>query len=78
MFLIKSYESGILSKYLSKSDEPLLLISTPKGNLDLNKFKNYKNFAVLAAGSGITPMVSYDVLKARLTLQKEFFIFRFL
>lgn len=59
LFLIKSYDSGLLSKFLSKNNSELITISTAsKGNLDLNKIKNQSNFTILAAGSGVTPMIS--------------------
>ena len=59
LFLIKTYNSGALSKQLSiKSSNELVNVSQPKGNLDLSRVKSHSKFAMMAAGSGITPMVS--------------------
>lgn len=59
LFLIKTYQLGALSKLLSlKTSTEIVSVSQPKGNLELNKIKNHTKFAMLAAGSGITPMIS--------------------
>lgn len=59
LFIIKAYQTGALSKLLSlKSSSEIVSVSQPKGNLELNRIKNHTKFAMLAAGSGITPMVS--------------------
>lgn len=55
-FLIKKYEFGNMSKHLyemSASDN--ILVSHQLGSFELNKLKNHRNVAFLAAGSGITP-----------------------
>jgi cytochrome-b5 reductase len=58
-FLIKTYKDGTLTKHLSqKTSDEVVGVSQPKGNLDLSKVKNYTNFLMIAAGSGITPIVS--------------------
>jgi cytochrome-b5 reductase len=59
VFLIKTYTVGTLTKYLKQtaSDE-IVNVSTPKGNLDLNRIKAITKFSMFAAGSGITPMIS--------------------
>ncbi|XP_037042316.1 cytochrome b5 reductase 4 isoform X2 [Bradysia coprophila] len=59
-FLIKSYPTGILSKFLTTGD-PLansFFLSYPKGNFVLQHLSNFNRFGILAAGSGITPMLS--------------------
>lgn len=59
LFLIKTYNVGTLTKYLTqKSSDDVVEVSQPKGNLDLNRIKNYTKFSMFAAGSGITPMIS--------------------
>lgn len=59
LFLIKTYNNGMLSKYLSeKTIDDLISVSQPKGNFDLNQTKNHTKFGLLAAGSGITPILS--------------------
>lgn len=59
LFLIKTYNDGALSKHLSQdSSNQLVNVSQPKGNLDLNRLKAHSKFAMMAAGSGITPMIS--------------------
>ncbi|XP_055854818.1 cytochrome b5 reductase 4 isoform X2 [Episyrphus balteatus] len=58
-FLLKTYENGLLGKYLKKLEhKSTLLVSQPKGNLLLSKFLTHSKIALLAAGSGITPMLS--------------------
>lgn len=60
LFHIKTYTVGTLTKYLSveTSDVEVINVSQPKGNLDLSRIKNFTKFALIAAGSGITPMIS--------------------
>lgn len=53
-FIIKKYETGILSKHLAETSE-VVLMSQQKGSFDLNRLKDHKRFLLLAAGSGITP-----------------------
>lgn len=58
--LVKSYPNGDLSKHLT---QPLplttsLSLSHPKGNFALSKIRSHQRFALLAAGSGITPILS--------------------
>jgi cytochrome-b5 reductase len=57
--LVKSYELGLLSKTITR---PLpmgvaLTVSQPKGDFTLAKLRNHSRIALLAAGSGITPML---------------------
>ena len=54
---VKKVDQGIVSTYLtSKLDQGnYLLVSTPEGNFTLN---NNKNIVAIAAGSGITPIMS--------------------
>lgn len=64
-FLIKSYDTGILAKYLtttaklfSDSNKQLMSLSHAKCNLNLNVLKNHSRIGLLSAGSGITAMLS--------------------
>lgn len=53
------YVNGALTTYIT-NDSPLaqdLEFSHAKGNFKLNNIKEYRRFAILAAGSGITPML---------------------
>lgn len=58
--LIKSYEYGILSPHIVKPipHENGFEISHPKGKSPLQSIKLHKRIGILAAGSGITPMLS--------------------
>lgn len=58
-FLIKCYQDGILSKHLTKnlSFSGDLEVSHSKGNFKLQRLQYHKYIAVMAAGSGITPML---------------------
>lgn len=66
--LIKTYVNGALTNFIT-SDLPLahdLIISHPKGNFQLCQVKEFRRIAVLAAGSGITPMFAiFDYLLER-------------
>lgn len=66
-FLIKTYSNGKFSQHLSqKSINEIVYASQPKGNLDLNRTRYHTKFTILAAGSGITPMISIiDLLLER-------------
>lgn len=58
--LVKTYPLGALSKHLTRP-VPLataLQISQPSGNFSLAKLKHHNRIALLAAGSGITPMLA--------------------
>lgn len=67
-FLVKAYETGNVSAYLTKAT-PLaesLCLSHPKGNFSLAKIRNHNRIVLLAAGSGITPMLSIlDYIRQR-------------
>lgn len=57
--LIKTYVNGALTTHIT-NNLPLaqdLLISHAKGNFKLQQIKDFNRIAVLAAGSGITPML---------------------
>lgn len=57
--LIKMYVNGALTTYIT-NESPLaqdLELSHAKGNFKLNDIKEFRRFAILAAGSGITPML---------------------
>lgn len=58
VFLIKTYEHGAFSRHLSSTKDTLKLGMIPKGALNLSRLKSCTKFAMLAAGSGITPMLS--------------------
>ncbi|XP_053658340.1 cytochrome b5 reductase 4 [Anopheles marshallii] len=58
--LVKSYPDGCLSKHLTRP-VPLgtsLQVSQPSGNFLLSKLRHHNRFALLAAGSGLTPMLA--------------------
>uniref|UniRef100_A0A0K8VDC3 Cytochrome b5 reductase 4 n=1 Tax=Bactrocera latifrons TaxID=174628 RepID=A0A0K8VDC3_BACLA len=58
-FLIKSYGEGILSTHLrQKQIGQMLLLSTPHGNLHLQRLLPHRQIALIAAGSGLTPMLN--------------------
>lgn len=56
--LVKTYQLGSLSKQLTRPVPlaTLLQLSQPSGNFALGKLKHHNRIALLAAGSGITPM----------------------
>lgn len=66
-FLVKSYETGRVSKYLCQSGtrvsgakeevETVVRVSPPRGNFTMGKLKGHTRIAFLAAGSGITPFL---------------------
>lgn len=57
-FLLKTYENGFLPNYLLKLEcKSTLYLSEPKGSLSLDNFLGHTKIALLAAGSGITPML---------------------
>lgn len=55
-FIIKKYESGVLSSHLAETSEEVLL-SRQRGSLDLSQLKDHTGILLLAAGSGITPFM---------------------
>lgn len=58
-FLIKSYAEGILSTHLRRKQiGQMLLISTPQGNFRLQRLLPHRQIALIAAGSGLTPMLN--------------------
>uniref|UniRef100_A0A0A1WQE6 Cytochrome b5 reductase 4 n=1 Tax=Zeugodacus cucurbitae TaxID=28588 RepID=A0A0A1WQE6_ZEUCU len=58
-FLIKSYADGILSTHLrQKQNGQMLLLSTPHGNFRLQRLQAHRQIALIAAGSGLTPMLN--------------------
>lgn len=59
-FLIKSYETGILSSHICNptSSKSGLELSYAKGKSPLQSIKMHKRIAILGAGSGITPMLA--------------------
>ncbi|CAH2043654.1 unnamed protein product, partial [Iphiclides podalirius] len=55
---VKRYDNGILSPVLSSlSTGDVLKVSGPYGNFQLHKLKTIKTIYLLAAGTGITPML---------------------
>lgn len=59
LLFIKSYDQGF-SKYLTQEidDKQDVSLSSPCGNFELMKLKNHQKIGILAAGSGITPIIS--------------------
>lgn len=59
LLFIKSYDQGF-SKYLTEviDDNQDVSLSSPSGNFELMKLRNHKKIGILAAGSGITPIIS--------------------
>lgn len=58
VLLVKHYNSGVLSRHITQeSFTQSIMLSQPKGGFDLNKLKYHTHFGLLAAGSGITPML---------------------
>lgn len=58
--LVKTYQHGSLSKHLTRP-VPLatsLQLSQPSGSFSLAKLKHHNRIALLAAGSGLTPMLA--------------------
>lgn len=68
--LIKAYVDGALSRYIT-NNLPLatdLELSHAKGSFKLYQLKRYKRIGILAAGSGLTPMIQIiDYLMERRT-----------
>lgn len=58
--LVKSYDSGGLSKYLTRLNPMAssLKVTQPRGSFSLHQVKNHFRVGLLAAGSGITPILS--------------------
>lgn len=56
LFIIKTYENGALTSLLKSSLEHIRLFLRPRGALNLHRIRSCTRFAMLAAGSGITPM----------------------
>ncbi|XP_055706655.1 cytochrome b5 reductase 4 isoform X2 [Phlebotomus papatasi] len=57
--LVKSYSSGMLSKHITRQS-PLasaIKVSQPRGGFALYRLRNHCRIALLAAGSGITPIL---------------------
>ncbi|CAO1412687.1 unnamed protein product [Diamesa tonsa] len=59
LLFIKSYDQGF-SKHLTEviDDKQDVSMSSPVGNFELMKLRNHKKIGILAAGSGITPIIS--------------------
>uniref|UniRef100_W8BMG6 Cytochrome b5 reductase 4 n=2 Tax=Ceratitis capitata TaxID=7213 RepID=W8BMG6_CERCA len=58
-FLIKSYNEGSLSKHLRQRQVgQVLLLSAPRGNFRLQRLVTHRQIALIAAGSGLTPMLN--------------------
>ncbi|XP_062131396.1 cytochrome b5 reductase 4 [Drosophila sulfurigaster albostrigata] len=59
-FLIKYYEKGAVSKELHEiSPGTLVKMTVPRGSFKLSELEKHRNILLLAAGSGITPMLSF-------------------
>ncbi|KAM8711988.1 hypothetical protein ACLKA7_012496 [Drosophila subpalustris] len=58
-FLIKYYENGAVSKQLHQLHPgDTVQLSLPRGNFNLSKLEAHRNILLLAAGSGLTPILS--------------------
>ncbi|XP_036334321.1 cytochrome b5 reductase 4 isoform X2 [Rhagoletis pomonella] len=58
-FLVKSYRDGALSMHLRQQKAgQMLLLSAPRGNFHLQRLLAHRQIAIIAAGSGITPMLN--------------------
>lgn len=57
--MVKSYPSGNISKYIcSKNKDDTLELSKPLGTFNLRDLESREMFLMLAAGTGITPMLT--------------------
>lgn len=68
MLLVKCYRDGEFTKHIGADALPFneLMVSYAKGNFRLDWLKKHTRIAILAAGSGITPMLSIiDHLRQR-------------
>ncbi|XP_034476439.1 cytochrome b5 reductase 4 [Drosophila innubila] len=58
-FLIKYYENGVVSRHLHQLNPgQIVQLSLPRGNLNLSQLEAHRHILLLAAGSGITPILS--------------------
>lgn len=59
LLLVKSYADGTLTKHIAADKLPFeeVTVSQAKGNFELSCLKQHTRIAILAAGSGITPML---------------------
>lgn len=58
-FLVKYYENGAVSKELHQLNPgEIVQLSLPRGNFNLSRLEAHRNILLLAAGSGITPILS--------------------
>lgn len=57
--MVKSYPNGNISKHIcNKSKDEILELSKPLGTFNLRDLENRDMFVMLAAGTGITPMLT--------------------
>lgn len=57
--MIKSYPNGNISKYIcNKNKDDVMELSKPLGTFNLRDLENKEIFLMLAAGTGITPMLT--------------------
>ncbi|KAK4873934.1 hypothetical protein RN001_013294 [Aquatica leii] len=69
--LIKSYANGALSKHIcSKKKGDVLEISEPLGTFDLSTLNSRETFLLVAAGTGITPMLGILVFLLERRIRK--------
>lgn len=58
-FLVKHYEHGAVSSHLRQLQPgSIVQLSLPRGNLQLSQLEAHRHILLLAAGSGLTPMLS--------------------
>lgn len=60
LFLVKTYVNGTFTKHIAVDEIPFneVTVSHAKGNFQLHRLKQHTRIAMLAAGSGITPMLA--------------------
>lgn len=75
--IVKGYSNGIVSSWLcSRHPGDYVHISGPRGSFDTIKLGSSTNLALLAAGTGITPMISlitWALTSSRLKVHLMFF-----
>lgn len=60
LLLVKSYVDGTFTKHIAADEMPFkeVTVSHAKGSFQLHRLKQHTRIAMLAAGSGITPMLA--------------------
>lgn len=69
--MIKRYSDGNLSKHIcDKNTGDLVEMSNPLGLFNLQDLENRETFLILAAGTGITPMLSLTLFLLERRIRK--------